>query len=107
MQREGAQSAPKAVLRQLRRSPTPPLEPRPSEEHSPPSTRARTLSLSSQSPTSTSGTKTAEIPPMMTTTGWREPQSFEIFRAVERKDIVFLMEVRYIGYLPLSCFSER
>lgn len=100
IQREGVQCAPKAVLRQLRRSPTPPLEhsSRPSEEHSPPPGRTRTLSWSRDSSDSTSSaTKSVKDMPMVTATGWREPQSFEIFRAVERKDIVFLMEVRYVS----------
>lgn len=30
----------------------------------------------------------------LNSTNWREPQAFEIFRAIERKDIVFLMEIR-------------
>ncbi|KAF8517844.1 hypothetical protein JB92DRAFT_3142228 [Gautieria morchelliformis] len=99
MQREGTQSAPKAILRQLRRSPSPPSDQRMSEERMPeesrsPRPRARTLSRSSVGSTGTSGTKVGDTSPTTTTSKWREPQPFEIFRAVERKDIVFLMEVR-------------
>jgi hypothetical protein len=103
MQREGSQSAPKAILRELRRSPSPPSDRRMSEERipeesSPPRPRARTLSRSSVSSTSTSATKVGVTSGTTTTSEWREPQPFEIFRAVERKDIVFLMEVRYIPF---------
>jgi hypothetical protein len=96
MQREGEYNAPKAILRQLRRSPTPPSDPRTSEETTSPPARTRTLSRSSESSTTISGFKTGETIQTVNTTGWREPQSFEIFRAVERKDVVFLMEVRYV-----------
>ena len=106
MQREGEHSAPNAILRQLRRSPSPPSDPRTSEEVSPPPPRARTLSRSSISSTSTSSTKAVETIVTKPTTAWREPQPFEIFRAVERKDIVFLMEVRYFYFTRWVATSD-
>lgn len=95
MRREGEHSAPKAILRQLRRSPTPPTDAHASEEAMTSPSRTRTLSQSSEGSTDASGVKTREPSHTIATTSWREPQPFEIFRAIERKDIVFLMEVRY------------
>ncbi|KAF8558887.1 hypothetical protein OG21DRAFT_1474706 [Imleria badia] len=94
LQREASQAAPKAIIRQLRRSPTPPTSPSPSEE---PEDGERRNSVSpSASPTSptTPSSWSISIPNFSSTKTWKEPQPFEIFRAIERKDIMFLMEVR-------------
>ncbi|KAG1755791.1 hypothetical protein EDB19DRAFT_1662983 [Suillus lakei] len=96
LQREAEQNAPKAVLKQLRRSPTPPS---PTTEHheatedtSPHVGRRGSVSSDSDqtSPTRTLFTFSRSQP----SGGWKEPQPFEVFRAIERKDIMFLMEVR-------------
>lgn len=62
------------------------------EQASPKTTRRQ----SSASDT-TNSVKSSTIPSNFNSlsTNWREPQAFEIFRAIERKDIVFLMEIRY------------
>ncbi|KAG2146741.1 hypothetical protein DEU56DRAFT_786157 [Suillus clintonianus] len=97
LQREAEQNAPKAVLRQLRRSPTPPS---PTAEYhdatEDTSTHAgRRDSISSGSDqTSPTLALVGTSSRSQTSGGWKEPQPFEVFRAVERKDIMFLMEVR-------------
>lgn len=92
MEREATQSAPKAVLRQLRRSPTPPSpESDARYDELPPRTRRASVSsvISSLSP------KSIESPTKdIRTSTWAEPQPFEVLRAIERKDIVYLMEIR-------------
>ncbi|OJA16993.1 hypothetical protein AZE42_00578 [Rhizopogon vesiculosus] len=96
LQREAEQNAPRAVLRQLRRSPTPPLitECNDATEHTS-SHLGRRDSVSSStdqsSPTQASAGMVARSQPLG---GWKEPQPFEVLRAIERKDIMFLMEVR-------------
>lgn len=86
------------MLRQLRRSPTPPS---PTTEYhdatedsdTPPhiERRGSVSSASEQtSPTQSLFTFSKSQP----SGGWKEPQPFEVFRAIERKDIMFLMEVR-------------
>ncbi|KAI9574582.1 hypothetical protein HD554DRAFT_2011948 [Boletus coccyginus] len=97
LQREASQAGPKAVLRQLRRSPTPPSSPPPSEVPEDSSTGERRNNVSqSASPTSptTPSSWSFTIPKFGSTKTWKEPQPFEVFRAIERKDIMFLMEVR-------------
>ncbi|KAG1820276.1 uncharacterized protein BJ212DRAFT_1297715 [Suillus subaureus] len=96
LQREAEQNAPKAVLRQLRRSPTPPsptTEYHDLTEDTPPHVgrRGSVSSTSEQSsPTQSLFTFSRNQP----SRGWKEPQPFEVFRAIEHKDIMFLMEVR-------------
>ncbi|KZP32863.1 hypothetical protein FIBSPDRAFT_811645 [Athelia psychrophila] len=89
--READQKAPLAILKQLRRTPTPPS---PSTEEEVPRTRRPSIT----SVTSSSSSLTSKIvvrPKSMTSAShWKEPQPFEVFRAVERKDIMFLMEIR-------------
>ncbi|KIK98762.1 hypothetical protein PAXRUDRAFT_823546 [Paxillus rubicundulus Ve08.2h10] len=97
LQREARQGALKAMLRQLRRSPTPPSSPPPemeSEEGSPTLKRRDSISSTASPPSSptTSWSWSLSIPKFSST--WKEPQPFEVFRAIERKDIMFLMEVR-------------
>ncbi|KAG6378818.1 hypothetical protein JVT61DRAFT_13097 [Boletus reticuloceps] len=97
LQREANQAAPKAILRQLRRSPTPPPTPPPPEEPEDNSISERRDSISpSASPTSptTPSSWSIGIPNFSSTKTWKEPQPFEVFRAIEHKDIMFLMEVR-------------
>lgn len=128
LQREASQTAPKAILRQLRRSPTPPSSPPPhpaSDEPEDSSTRERRDSISSSaslpSPT-TPSSWSFSIPKFNSTKTWKEPQvgafrlqwtwdsyrrfcqPFEIFRAIERQDIMFLMEVRDRAF-PVSSYS--
>lgn len=96
LQREAEQNAPKAVLRQLRRSPTPPSPTTEyhdaTEDTSPQVGRRGSVSSASEqnSPTRSLFTFSRSQP----SGGWKEPQPFEVFRAVEQKDIMFLMEVR-------------
>jgi len=102
LQREGEKSAPKSLLRQLVRIPSPPQSLLNDEPTSP-----RPESLRERSP-SVSSSK-SEIAPSSTTTNgwllagkgksskqssWKDPQPFEIFRAIERKDVMFIMEIR-------------
>ncbi|KAG6890959.1 hypothetical protein C0995_000916 [Termitomyces sp. Mi166 len=108
--REAEDLAPKAILRRLRRSPTPPPSPG-SDIHSVVSTCRRNTSHSSEAPSSSPVPKSPNNPTNRITS-WKEPQvrtslkgpnhmlmpsvsqPFEIFRAIERKDLIFLMEVR-------------
>ncbi|KIJ20172.1 hypothetical protein PAXINDRAFT_96426 [Paxillus involutus ATCC 200175] len=85
------------MLRQLRRSPTPPSSPPPEveyEEGSPTTERRDSISPTASPPSSptSSWSWSLSIPKLSST--WKEPQPFEVFRAIERKDIMFLMEVR-------------
>lgn len=96
LQREAEQNAPKAVLRQLRRSPTPPsptTEYHDATEDIQPHT-GRRGSVSSESDQTSPTRSLFTISRSQPSGGWKEPQPFEVFRAVERKDIMFLMEVR-------------
>lgn len=96
LQREAEQNAPKAVLRQLRRSPTPPsptTEYHDATEDTQPHT-GRRRSVSSESDQTSPTRSLFTISRSQPSGGWKEPQPFEVFRAVERKDIMFLMEVR-------------
>ena len=95
IQREAEADAPKALLARLRRrspSPTPSdtEEAPPTPPPKPP--RRASSSSSNSSPTSV---KAAKKPSAVKPAGpWREPQAYEVFRAIERKDVVFLMEIR-------------
>ncbi|KIK48644.1 hypothetical protein CY34DRAFT_7976 [Suillus luteus UH-Slu-Lm8-n1] len=96
LQREAEQNAPKAVLRQLRRSPTPPsptTEYHDATEDTQPHA-GRRGSVSSESDQTSPTRSLFTISRSQPSGGWKEPQPFEVFRAVERKDIMFLMEVR-------------
>jgi hypothetical protein len=68
--REAEQEAPKAIIRQLRRSPTPPLTD--SEEASPRETRPRTSSTSSSS--SRFSFPSSPTQTIASTTSWKDPQ---------------------------------
>lgn len=96
LQREAEQNAPKAVLRQLRRSPTPPsptTEYHDATEDTPPHV-GRRGSVSSSSEQSSPKQSLFTFSRSQPSGGWKEPQPFEVFRAIEHKDIMFLMEVR-------------
>ncbi|KAG2754675.1 hypothetical protein P692DRAFT_20861454 [Suillus brevipes Sb2] len=109
LQREAEQNAPKAVLRQLRRSPTPPsptTEYHDATEDTQPHT-GRRGSVSSESDQTSPTRSLFTISRSQPSGGWKEPQPFEVFRAVERKDIMFLMEVRDRAFpvVQLPCIS--
>ncbi|KAF8332775.1 uncharacterized protein EI90DRAFT_2918273 [Cantharellus anzutake] len=88
LRREGELSAAEAIIRQIRSHPsfseTEHHEPDVDQEGG---TRRRSTSVTS---TNTVRSALAPAKPLQ----WKEPQVFEVFRAVERKDIMFLMEVR-------------
>jgi len=102
LEREASQNAPRAIIRQLRRSPTPPpeLELEPEDDglsnlsssppviinSLPPSPSATTVSFP--------GSPRRMPAPPPKPRGWKEPQPFEVLRAIENKDIMMLMEVR-------------
>ncbi|KAG9317556.1 hypothetical protein JVU11DRAFT_1762 [Chiua virens] len=93
LQREACQAAPRAILQQLRRSPTPPSSP-PLDEETNGSTRERRDSVSSNaSPTSptTPSSWSFSIPKFSSTKTWKEPQSSE---PLNTKTFMFLMEIR-------------
>ena len=77
LQREASQAAPKAILRQLRRSPTPPSSPPPPEEPDESSTSERrnsiTPSASPTSPTTPLSWSTGS-PRLSSNNAWKEPQ---------------------------------
>lgn len=95
IQREAEADGPKALLAQLRRrSLSPTLS---EEEEAPPTpppkpTRRASSSSASSSPSSPKVVK--KLPTQNLSGPWREPQAYEVFRAIERKDVVFLMEIR-------------
>ncbi|KDQ07456.1 hypothetical protein BOTBODRAFT_192382 [Botryobasidium botryosum FD-172 SS1] len=104
LEREATQNAPRAIIRQLRRSPTPPL--RVSDELdlalegddalSPSSPRAAAHNDLPPSPSAPvfPGTPRRMPAPPPKPRGWKEPQPFEVLRAIENKDIMMLMDVR-------------
>ncbi|KAF8639439.1 hypothetical protein AX16_010294 [Volvariella volvacea WC 439] len=98
--REAEDLAPRTLLREItRRSPSPSPETESDEFEEPhtPDTpvlarRASIASLfSTVSLNSLRSSPTTKNGPNI---GWKEPQPFEVFRAVEQKDLVYLMEVR-------------
>ncbi|KAJ7591139.1 hypothetical protein C8J56DRAFT_934777 [Mycena floridula] len=88
LEREAQTLAPDAILKQMKRrsqSPESPSDVRPNH----------TRSASSSPTTSTfKGFMKSRANSTRKTGDWKEPQPFEILRAVEEKDIMFLMEVR-------------
>ncbi|CAK5275682.1 unnamed protein product [Mycena citricolor] len=101
LEREAEIEAPKAILRQLRRSPSPspPTSPvvETPEDESPSPRHQRTMSQGSVSSAASSLRRLSSsfmrkqdgrVP-----TSWKDPQPFEILRAVEQKDILYLMEL--------------
>ncbi|KAJ7179908.1 hypothetical protein C8R43DRAFT_1055888 [Mycena crocata] len=99
LQREAEIGAPKAILRQLRRSPTPPSPPSsPEPEIEGSSGHQRRPSLSSLASSASSiksfGSSLIQRRQDKSQSSWKEPQPYEVLRAVERKDIMYLMEIR-------------
>ncbi|KAJ7047456.1 hypothetical protein C8F04DRAFT_1058891 [Mycena alexandri] len=101
LQREAEIDAPKAILRQLRRSPTPPNSPEPelSETEEETSGHQRRPSLSSLASSASSiksfgSSLIQRRQDARPDSAWKEPQPFEVLRAVERKDVMYLMEIR-------------
>ncbi|KAF7331985.1 hypothetical protein MKEN_00078800 [Mycena kentingensis (nom. inval.)] len=101
LEREAQADAPKAILQQLRRSPTPPSPPQSptsatSEEHSPEHERRPSMNsvASSSSSIRSFGSAFRQQSSRASSTSWKEPQPYEVLRAVERKDIMYLMEIR-------------
>ncbi|KAJ6539260.1 hypothetical protein B0H19DRAFT_961215 [Mycena capillaripes] len=106
LQREAEIDAPKAILRQLRRSPTPspPNSPGLETEEENPRTEDETPShqrrpsltslASSTSSIRSLGSSLIQRRPNPNPHSWKEPQPYEVLRAVERKDIMYLMEIR-------------
>ncbi|KAF9780239.1 hypothetical protein BJ322DRAFT_1085391 [Thelephora terrestris] len=101
LERDAEEEIPRLALRRLRHSPSPPPESVASEEApSPSESTAPSSPTTPHSPTFGKnllsrlygGSKLAP----MGLRSWEgsEPQSWEVFRAIERKDLMFLMEVR-------------
>ncbi|TFK55752.1 hypothetical protein OE88DRAFT_1652206 [Heliocybe sulcata] len=96
IQRDAEREAPYAIIKQLRRSPSP-TESQP-EESSDKAGSPRTRKSSAAS-TSSSGSPTKKRVSVLNNASnwkgpWKDPEPFEVYRAIEKKDIVFLMEVR-------------
>ncbi|KAJ7179239.1 hypothetical protein C8R46DRAFT_1159886 [Mycena filopes] len=99
LQREAEIDAPKAILRQLRRSPTPPDSPEPelevNEEQSGHQRRPSLSSLASSPSIKSFGSSLIQRrQDTRPNSAWKEPQPFEVLRAVERRDLLYLMEIR-------------
>lgn len=90
LDREGEQNAPREIIRQLRRSPS--ISSSNSDVQSPPQSPTHIRSPSDED--GSSRRKKLKQPPKLAPVkppaGWKEPQPFEVFRAVENKDIMFL-----------------
>jgi len=96
LEREGARSAPIAIIKQIKRR----LSDSDSgtefgdQDNSGESRNRRPSTSGSLSPQTSPIRKSPRVPAVDKPREWKEPQPFEIFRAVERKDIMFLMQVR-------------
>ncbi|TFY72739.1 hypothetical protein EVG20_g247 [Dentipellis fragilis] len=97
LQREADTIAPKSIIKQLRRSPSPPSIDELQEALSSPlieSTASPTISSPTLSerlfPQHAAGKAKAQAPRGR----WKEPEPYEVLRAVERRDVMYLMEVR-------------
>ncbi|KAJ3764166.1 hypothetical protein EV360DRAFT_91437 [Lentinula raphanica] len=100
IQREAEQVAPKAILRQLRRSPSPLSSPDADADDDDSQDGGHSRSPSSAStqltspPSSPSQSNHHSQLNSKSSSAWKEPQPFEILAAVERKDVMYLMQVR-------------
>ncbi|KAJ3800424.1 hypothetical protein GGU11DRAFT_742508 [Lentinula aff. detonsa] len=98
IQREAEKAGPKAILRQLRRSPSPSSSEADDDFES--EDGSHTRDPSSASTQSTSPSNSPSQPNHQpnhiqnSNSAWKDPQPFEVLRAVERKDVVYLMEIR-------------
>ncbi|KAF8307006.1 hypothetical protein DL93DRAFT_2143470 [Clavulina sp. PMI_390] len=97
LRREADQNAPLAIIRQLRRSPSLHAQELSEEDRS----GSDTSPLPSPGASSDGGMLSPKGAPKVKApklklppANWKPPQPFEVFRAVEKKDIMFLMEVR-------------
>ncbi|EPQ59278.1 hypothetical protein GLOTRDRAFT_70571 [Gloeophyllum trabeum ATCC 11539] len=95
IQREAEREAPYAYIRQLRRSPTPPESEADDAPEKAETTQQRSSSSAATSPPS-SPTKRFSFPKASSQPKgpWKDPEPYEVYRAIEKKDLVFLMEVR-------------
>ncbi|KAF9226468.1 hypothetical protein BS17DRAFT_775671 [Gyrodon lividus] len=95
LKREADQAASMAMLQQLRRSPTPPSSlPSDEEPWGSPTHERQDSNSPTASPSSSTTPWSWSFSIPKSSSSWKEPQPFEVFRAIERKDIMFLMEVR-------------
>jgi len=104
IQREAEQIAPKTVLKQLRRTPTPPPESEDEDvieedevesDSAPQHTRRPSITSVLSSISSATSNSVRGITSKRRDRGpWKDPQPYEVFRAVEQKDVMFLMEIR-------------
>ncbi|OCB87512.1 hypothetical protein A7U60_g5417 [Sanghuangporus baumii] len=93
LEREAHASAPKEVQRQLERI----LSSTSSSSTDGAEVRERRSSTSKSPSTESGSSRTSWFSPKRSkpsTTPWKEPQLYEVFRAIEKKDVMFLMEVR-------------
>ncbi|KAL5508156.1 hypothetical protein ACEPAH_5774 [Sanghuangporus vaninii] len=93
LEREAQANAPKEVQRQLERS----LSSSSSSSTDGGVIRERRSSTLKSPSTDSGSSRTSWFSPKRSkpsTTPWKEPQLYEVFRAIERKDVMFLMEVR-------------
>ncbi|KII94778.1 hypothetical protein PLICRDRAFT_99080 [Plicaturopsis crispa FD-325 SS-3] len=97
LQREAERDAPKAIIRQLRRSPSPPPSP-PQDAEDAEDDAPLTPQIERRNSVSSTTSPSPKPPVVGKTTpsrgSWKDPQPFEVFRAIERKDVMYLMEVR-------------
>ncbi|KAG7097055.1 hypothetical protein E1B28_004445 [Marasmius oreades] len=104
IQREAEDSISKAELKQLRRTPTPPSpqaeDHEDAEEQEVMDTDLSKRRGSDVSTTSSASTRSPKQPlskheeDQKAIGSWKDPQPFEVLRAVEQKNIVYLMEIR-------------
>ncbi|KAJ3741230.1 hypothetical protein DFH05DRAFT_1505169 [Lentinula detonsa] len=98
IQREAEKAGPKAILRQLRRSPSPSSSEADDDFESEDGSHTRDPSSASTQSTSPSNSPSQpnHLPNHIqnSNSSWKDPQPFEVLRAVERKDVVYLMEIR-------------
>ncbi|KAJ3922819.1 hypothetical protein F5877DRAFT_32964 [Lentinula edodes] len=93
IQREAEMAAPRAILRQLRRSPSPPSEADDLDSEDGRHTR-NPSSVSTESTSPSASPSRSSLETQRINSAWKEPQPFEVLRAVERKDLIYLMEIR-------------
>jgi hypothetical protein len=136
MQREGEQRAPREVIKQLRRSPsleqdrepsadgdenwqeveTTPTEPesesQPSTPLASPSASLRRFSFFDTVKAAKKALPNLNQPRNAKSSGaWTEPQPWQISRAIEQKDVMFLMDVRdrafHVGWMGFFTSTGR
>ncbi|KAK1236745.1 hypothetical protein PQX77_000101 [Marasmius sp. AFHP31] len=102
IQRDVEEAISRATLRQLRRSPTPPIpqddidseETAEQEDTAERERRPSNASVTSSNSIRSLKQLLKQKDAAKTHVSWKEPQPFEVLRAVEQKDIVYLMEIR-------------